>query len=886
MSEPLRYTQMSFAGGMNQQVDGSRLAANEYSLLINARSRHDIIEPVTLPVNITPRGLNKVQGVYSAGSLVVCFGDGLAFYRDENLSTPTWIKLDGFAMSATVDVIYATAVPASVQNMSRALSGTNNSATNAVTLIGAASSSPQCLVVQDGVNQPMLILSNGSVRIAQNYNEWSAANREYVPIGKQMLYSGGILYIVSSDGLQIFRSVTGRPLDFCVAVDTNANKAGEASAVSHKVDYSPITCIASLNSPDGSFFVSTARTSYSVTPDTQNLIFGEPTFVNNFLFTTGAKTQFSVTDILGDMALVDYTAIRSFNSVQQAKFDGKNTPFSARVSRLFSDVKQTSPAAITFDNYGIFAVDTQYGKGLMVYDTLRGVWDSVDFFPALTGLDALMFAEVKTTVNRRLIFATTTDVFELYSDVADKARPYLYTAEYCSNDATVNQQFNRVSLSFVDVLSSGNTVIYLVPDGKVDNSFKLKIKAEAKNANYRNSLPVQYANIQKVRVCSSLVVDTAKLCWKCGLGITWAFDGKLAGIRIAANTDTTTTPVDQQMQQETTGEAYVIDYYEFYGVSAGSHVHIYGSGNSDVSVITINGKTVQVVNVTDTYIDVVLPPDWPTGEPPINITVTTTNDTSYTFSHDTVIGDNTKLPMDPTEPQPCAGSININKAKYFPWLDVYILDVTGFTVGNISGAATYAGLMFKKNTDGSWTFLTPLWCGPFMSNVFVQQPVEGLLNQNFSVGTIAFSWQTYSFCVDFQHGDDWKDHGDHGDGGDGTVDPCDSSYPATITIDHVVIDTSLASGQIVLKKITNNYKAAYYGSGSVPTDGGIFGNFDVVISKSGDVWTTKVTGTSNYILGVVMTNDSLGSCLSCLPVPSGLVQLFYFGGYDGEYTIL
>ena len=171
MSTPLQYSQMSFAGGMNQQVDGSRLAANEYSLLINARSRHDIIEPVTLPVDITPQGLNKIQGVYAAGNLIVCFGDGLAFYRDENLSNPTWIQLKDFQMSATVDVIYAAAVPASVKNMSRALSGTNNSATNTVTLIGAASSSPQCLVVQDGVNQPMLILSNGTVRTAQNYNE-------------------------------------------------------------------------------------------------------------------------------------------------------------------------------------------------------------------------------------------------------------------------------------------------------------------------------------------------------------------------------------------------------------------------------------------------------------------------------------------------------------------------------------------------------------------------------------------------------------------------------------------------------------------------------------------------------------------------------------------
>jgi len=79
--------------------------------------------------------------------------------------------------------------------------------------------------------------------------------REYVPVGKQMLWHDGILYVVSPNGKQIFRSVTGRPLDFMVNITPSGDKdpleaVGGASSVSHSVDFEPITSINRL-----SFFI-------------------------------------------------------------------------------------------------------------------------------------------------------------------------------------------------------------------------------------------------------------------------------------------------------------------------------------------------------------------------------------------------------------------------------------------------------------------------------------------------------------------------------------------------------------------------------------------------------------------------------------------------------
>src|SRR6267142_72310 len=146
------------------------------------------------------------------------------------------------------------------------------------------SGTPQCIVVQDGINQPQLITYDTenqlfTSRVSKNYNDWqntstNANDREYVPIGRQMMMFNQTLCMKSIDGKSMFRSVTGRPLDFMVNVDIFGNKqpsesVGGASSVAQAFDFDEITCLQVIDIPD-CFVWGTRRTTRIVQADYNN----------------------------------------------------------------------------------------------------------------------------------------------------------------------------------------------------------------------------------------------------------------------------------------------------------------------------------------------------------------------------------------------------------------------------------------------------------------------------------------------------------------------------------------------------------------------------------------------------------------------------------------
>lgn len=758
MPAPLQYLQSSFIRGMNQQVDGSRLAADEYSLLINGRNRYDTIDPITRPVDVTPTGVTKVQGCYAAGALLVCFADGEAFYRNEGLANQTFTQIPGFQMSATVDTLFAVLVPASTVNGVRTLRSASNTSLG-VLLSSTSASSPQAMLVQDGVNQPMLIFPDGSVRVTQNYNQWFQASREYVPIGKQMMFNSGVLYIVSVDGLQIYRSVTGRPLDFMVIIDESGNKLpaetdGGASQISHKVDYAPITALAALSSPDGSFYVSTARTSYAVRPVFETTIYGEPVFSNTFLFTTGAVNNFCVADILGDNAIVDYSGIRSFNSVGQYRIEGKNSPFSAKVNRLLTGIRQESPAAVTFDNYALFSVLTVFGGGILVFDTITQQWSSLDLMPSLSGQVIQMFAEVKTSVNRKLFCSTTEKVFELYPEAGRTETPAYYSPEFNSGDPAVSQKSVCLRLTFLDVLTPGTVWVTPVEDGKAGTQRAARLQNVLPDTQAAVP-PVLQRGTDKVRVATVPLNDIAKSCWKTGMYIRWNFSGKLAAVKLAANSQVSDVSLEEQVAMSAVNSLFIATggATEFV---AGATLHIFGSGFTDAIKVLLNDTfDVEFVILADGWITVTLPVGWGAGTPPIIIDITTSTGTRFvwvagirtangsgpdrdnewgffldpgTINFFIPAADAAKqivavaaqppsvppvtVNVPPTTPaaSPASGScpttFNINNAREFS-PGQFVLDTTVAA----GGATVFAGLMFMRNSDGSYTYLSPLWSG-------------------------------------------------------------------------------------------------------------------------------------------------------------------------------
>lgn len=546
------YIQTGFQGGLNRQFDPTRIGRNEYPLLVNGRSRSDALTPILDAVRDSSLPAGVMQGVYAAGAYVLIFISGNAFLKNFNFPLSNFQQIAGFAMDPAAETIYAELVPASSLNYARVpFDGDVNGIVN---LRGVASASPSAVVCQDGVSQARLIFPTGLSRIAQTYNQWAMDNREYVPIGRQMMYNSGILYIVSPDGREIFRSVTGRPLDFMVNIDPNGDKLateqlGGAQSVSYKVDYDPISCIARLpTSPDsiGSFYVGTVRTSYRVTPDFENTIFGEPQFDNDTLFPTGPLNQFSFSDVVGDQVLIDFNGLRSFNAIQQARNEGRNMPFSARIYPLIQGIVQMHGCIGKFDNYALFGLDTIYGPAIGVYDELQQRWIAIDQY---TGVGVVkQFCEVRTGATRKLFFITSDNGFYEAFAAPTVAPASIYVGDFCTNDPKIGQKNLLLRVVFNELAGdSGTVTITPFVNGKrqTQSVMTKDVTPTAVAQVPPIAIPFGAATEDRVR---HLSFDCGRTMqgWQLGFLITWDFFGNLSHLSLSTDDETQDNTLKEQ----------------------------------------------------------------------------------------------------------------------------------------------------------------------------------------------------------------------------------------------------------------------------------------------------------------------------------------------------
>lgn len=534
------FKQSDFSGGMRRNVDPSRLGEDEYAFLSNGRIRYGNIRTIKLPSDLTttlPAG--QYQGLYGYGKFLIAFISGKAYVRDYSVPNNQFQLLEGFQLSQDVDTIYAEAVEASWMNQMRK-AVTEGQTNGPVNLFSNVAGTPSCLVCQDGTNRPLLIFPSGQVRQAHNFGQWQNTDdvnsdmREYVPIGKQMLNFDGVLYIVSADGSQIYRSVTGRFLDFVVAIDLEGNKlpplandTEEAARLSYRVDFNAITCIAGLPSTPidptqgAGFFVGTSQASYIVFPNYVDTLFGEATFSKQILFETGPLNQFSVADILGDNAIIDAAGMVSFNAVLQLRNEGKNAPFHDDIHDLFTGITQTVTAAYNFDNYALFGVDTIYGPGMLVYDTMRRKYVSLDIYPAVTGYIS-QFAEVKVAGIHKLFFRTTgNQLFEAYASQTT-ATVSLYTREMMvDNIAEVEHIPKRLRVTLQDVVENGTLTATEYVDRKAGTSRPVTIEATASEPTMPLVPPFGATSDVDTTQVKSIPFELTRKGDKCGLWLQW-----------------------------------------------------------------------------------------------------------------------------------------------------------------------------------------------------------------------------------------------------------------------------------------------------------------------------------------------------------------------------
>ena len=525
-------TKTNWLGGINQLSDITKLKEDEYWILLNGRVRKNSVEAVNLPLNVTNNlsDVGNIQDVTAAGSLLVAFAGGKAFYKTTD---GTWQLIPSFTMGSTATRVYTALVPGSTVNFTRAVT----SSTGTLTLGGAVGASPSALIVMDGVMQPWIIFSDGTARQTDTYGNWTIAHPEYVPVANYPMFYNGVLYAVmgesgaSSRKNQIVRSVTGSPLNFLIAVTptgdkTSLNEAeGGALAMATNVDYNDVTCLAPMNANDGGFFVGTQHSSFLVYPDFNNLIYAEPTFRNQSITSIGPLNPDSVVDVLGDVAFVHDTGIRSFNGITQFRFEGRNAPFSGPINSLLDGITQTSAATGTHDNYAIFAVTTIYGNGILWYDMLLQKFVSLDIYPGVGNI--LKFASTLDNGTRYTYFMTATGIYRLFGS-SERATVSLYGSEVVPSDVYKNVKMQSLRLAFDGVQYGGTVEALLYGDGQIVNRKTATIIPLPQNNSTQSSIPYNGGlNEGVVAMTEFNFVDSSPEVERSGVLIRFDTDGRL-----------------------------------------------------------------------------------------------------------------------------------------------------------------------------------------------------------------------------------------------------------------------------------------------------------------------------------------------------------------------
>ena len=485
--------------------DISKRPGGSYPLGVNVRSRNNTIQPAPNPVDVTHPFWETVQGHMGMGKWHVVIADGEAWIKDsttaDDVNDPlNYRQLTGYTLSTSATEVFMEVVPLATLTYMRQLSGTG--ASSSVILqekipqlangfYNSQGGGLPCMIVQDGTNQPMLIHPDASgstftCRRAKRYDEWTRENPEYVPIGYNMLYVGNVLYIVGKsnyayeDRRIIFRSVSGRPLDFMVNIRQDGTAEpleadGGARTVAHAPDFDELTCLSRINTSENNFLACTRSRSWIIQPNRDNLIFGEPTFPNDtYVGPVGAISQQAVTDLLNDTAVIGPRGIRSFNAVSQTKSEAKQSILTAPVSDLFSNIIQTSTCCATWDSYTLFGLTTRYGPGILVYDNSdsdtapSGKFVSLDMFTAFAGGPLRQFARCDHATGESLYLLAGNKLLRMYAGTTYNAS--IYVGDFATRDLTQAMHGELLILNFVHSSSPGNTTINLYTDGQLVHS--------------------------------------------------------------------------------------------------------------------------------------------------------------------------------------------------------------------------------------------------------------------------------------------------------------------------------------------------------------------------------------------------------------------------------
>jgi len=578
------FGQQSFIGGMNLLLDDTRLANssrwsynqalsnNQYRVAINARNRYDVIDSIPSSIKdiSVPSGVK--QEMVTFGNYLIAFVSGYAFYR---LNTAVlWTGIEGFSMSKDAPRYWTVAVPVSTTNYGRLAVLTANTTGGGTDIVSSNSPILQAqnvaasfagntpgLLVQDGINQPQFIYlnSNGipTVRTTQTYSQWKAVygtdandygvlitdNREYVPIGTSMAWTAdGVLYIAAPDGVNILRSVSGRPLDFVINVNPDGTKGGDAYTTSYTVGVGPITCLRPLST--GGLFVSALNANFSVTLNkTPNAptIFGEYTFIRSFLFESTCLSDRGIMDSLGDTRFISPFGVRSFNAIQQQQNEGRNSVFTSTIAGAFENIIQSTAACILFNNYECYAMQTVFGPAIAVYDTVNSVWSAFDI--AQTGGKLVkQFAKIELGVQALYAITEDDNVYQLYASSTDDI-PTIRLAAMCPQDPKKEQKVTNFRCILTNLTQDYSVTASLFVNDRFDSSYTQSFTYVPPPTGYNGAPVGPDVGTQTNNILFSF--PNSGQGWKAFVVLTWTGGGSLVFMSMS------TTDITQRQSLKT-----------------------------------------------------------------------------------------------------------------------------------------------------------------------------------------------------------------------------------------------------------------------------------------------------------------------------------------------
>lgn len=535
-------TKTDFSGGINFKDGADKIAPNEYQLLTNARVRDGNVVPIKKARLLGGINASRFQGCYAFANYLLVAADGIIYWRDmaaENSNFNHFTNANGdiLSMNNSVDIHFEAVTGSSLNWLRQA-----DSASSTIELGSLLEGSPAAILIQDGLNQPCVVFPDGTWRVTQNYSQWSTANPEYVPIGTFMYFDGVILYIVSPDGKKLFRSVSGKPLDFVVIIDSTGAKAADATQSAFPITYGSISCIAPLFAADA-FFVSTVTQGFIIKLDYNRVFFGEPYF-NRKPLENGSIAPYSFTTINGDSIFVANNGITSLNAVESTNTKGNSAPFSRKIQKLFQHVEQDVPCAITFDDYGYFFVNTVFGPCILVHDAQLNAFVSLDIDDRLT--DIKKFVIVDTATQQKLIVCTSTGIY-CYNDADETAEVGLSVGDLSMSNVKAQGSVTRARALFARTFENGTVSLDGYVDGKKVFSVAQEIEASMVTIPaYPWPLPTPFSNSQTYKTAIFTREGKPVQGNKLGFWLRWDFNAELSALQIEYNESGNLVPPNQQ----------------------------------------------------------------------------------------------------------------------------------------------------------------------------------------------------------------------------------------------------------------------------------------------------------------------------------------------------